>query len=201
MPFATGSDELELSCIAYILRRADIEVVVAKADADGSLQKGSKGSTGVTIEADELLDEELLERGFDAVVMPGGGKGSTIMGGNPLLVSLVKKFLADETKLVGSICANPANFLQANGLLEGYDKVTCYPTLADKIEKSKYVSSQSVVRCKNLITAPSPGTAMEFAVALVEAIKGKEEADKVADTLVLKAGSNFYKQANNGQAK
>ena len=87
---------------------------------------------GVKVEADELFDEELLQKNeFDAVVLPGGGKGSSIMGENPILVGLMKRFLADQSKIVGSICANPAKLLQAHGLLDGYDKVTCYPTLAD----------------------------------------------------------------------
>ena len=125
---------------------------------------------GINIDADELFDEDMLNsNNFDALVIPGGGNGSTIMGGNPVVIDFIKKFIADQSKIVGAICASPAKFLQAHGMLEGYDKVTCYPTLSDQL-KDKYVANQTVVRCKNLITSPSPGTAIEFAVALVKAI-------------------------------
>ena len=65
----------------------------------------------------------------------------------------LKKYLADDSKIVGSICATPAVVLSQHGLLDGYDKVTCYPYFHDMIDTSKYNGDPSVVKSNNLITS------------------------------------------------
>ena len=130
---ANGTEEIELSSVVDVLRRANADVTVAKVDwsfcdlIDGKPSKMSTLSRGMKVEADAILDQNLMENDFDAVVMPGGMPGADHFSECPLFVKKLKYYLADETKLVGAICATPAVVLHQHGLLEGYDKVTCYP--------------------------------------------------------------------------
>ena len=133
------------------------------------------------MEADELLDEDLLSgEEFDAIIMPGGLPGAHNFRDSPLLIETLRKYLADDTKLVGAICATPAVVLQTHGLIKDYDQITCYPAFKDEIDVGKYTDEFPVVRSKNLITSQGPGTAIEFSVAIVEALYGQEKANEVA---------------------
>ena len=130
---ANGSEEIELSSIVDVLRRAEVDVTIAKVDKNGDGCTNNKLSTlmhGMKVEADEVLDEDLLSNDFDAVVMPGGLPGSQYISDNAMFVDTLKKYMADDSKIVGSICATPAVVLSHHGLLEGYDSVTCYPYFA-----------------------------------------------------------------------
>ena len=132
-----GSEEIEFTCAVDVLRRAGATVTVAKVDINPAFKSlVSVCSRGIKIHADELFDQELLQNDYDAIVMPGGGPGCEAMSKCELLIETLKKYLQDETKIVGSICANPAIVLQKHGLLEGYNKVTCYPALEEKIDKA-----------------------------------------------------------------
>ena len=198
MAVADGSEEIELASVVDVLRRAEANVTIAKVDwsfcelVDGKPSKMSVLSRGMKVEADALLDEKLMENEFDAVVMPGGLPGSEHFSESPLFVKKLKYYLADDTKIVGSICATPAMVLQEHGLLEGYDKVTCHPFFADQIDPAQYTDAHPVVKSKNLITSQGPGTAIEFAAALVEALYGEEKAKEVASPLILKSNPTFY---------
>ena len=62
------------------------------------------------------------------------------------------------------------------------------------MDPKQYVAGETVVRSRNLITSQGAGTAIEFAVAVVEALYGKEKAQETAQPLVLKASESFYEE-------
>ena len=153
---ATGSEEIELSSIVDILRRAGATVTVAKVDRDEADPKSKMCvmSRGLKVEADTLFDKKLLKGDkFDAIVMPGGGPGSQAFSDSTLLVKTLKKYLANPSKLVACICATPAVVLNKHGLLAGYEKVTCFPSFGDQMDPKQYVADETVVRSRNLITS------------------------------------------------
>ena len=91
-------------------------------------------SRGVKIEADALFDEELaIDSNFDAIVLPGGLGGAKAFQESNLLVSALKRYLDNDQKIVGAICASPAVVLSHHDLLGKYQKVTGYPAFKDQI--------------------------------------------------------------------
>ena len=60
------------------------------------------------------------------------------------------------------------------------EKATAYPGFAEQLKNSESIESRVVVD-NNCITSRGPGTAMEFALKLVEVLYGEEMARKIAD--------------------
>ncbi len=86
------------------------------------------------------------------------------------LIGILKK-QNNMGKLYGGICAAPAVVLQTHGLLEG-KIATCHPGFAAQL-KNRDLSGGKVIKDGNCITSRGAGTAVDFALALVENIKIK----------------------------
>lgn len=172
--FAEGSEELETVSIVNILRRAGISVTLAGLTA-GAL----RGSRNIALQPDTTLDA-VLHDPFDMVVLPGGLPGTTHLRNDARVIQLVQQ-MAQQGKQVAAICAAPS-VLAAAGLLDG-KRATCYPGFLDEFAK---VHSQAcaVVQEGNLTTSRGPGTAMDFALTLVERLAGKTKRDEVEAALV-----------------
>ncbi|MDH5682185.1 MAG: DJ-1/PfpI family protein, partial [Spirochaetota bacterium] len=65
----------------------------------------------------------------------------------------------------------------AVGLING-KKITSHPSTRDQLTMTDY-SEDRVVIDHNIITSRAPGTAMEFAMKLLEILCGKDVRDKV----------------------
>ena len=72
--------------------------------------------------------------------------------------------------------------LGERGILEG-KKATCYPSFADKLATGDYVK-QPVVTDDNVITSRGMGTCIEFAGAIIAALKDKATADAVKEAII-----------------
>ena len=72
--------------------------------------------------------------------------------------------------------------LAANGVLEG-KQATIYPGMESYLGDAK-ATGAAVTVDGNVITGKGPALAMEFALALVEDLKGKEVRDEVAAGLL-----------------
>ncbi len=152
-----------------ILRRSGARVTLA-----GTEPGPLKGSRDVTIVPDALL-EETIEKEFDLIVLPGGQPGTTNLGNNQKVLNLVKKASEDRRK-IGAICAAPLVLDSVNLLQE--KSFTSHPSVENDFQSGRY-SQERVVIDGNLITSRSPGTAMEFAFALVEELFGKDRLETV----------------------
>ena len=116
------------------------------------------------------------------VVLPGGQPGADHLDSDPRIQQLLKKMSAGG-KYTAAICAAP-KVLANLGLLEG-KMVTSYPGTFDKIElNNSQISQQNVVTDGNVITSRGPGTAMEFALVLIETLVGRGKRDEVAKGLL-----------------
>lgn len=174
VPLADGCEELEAVTIIDLLRRAGVEVVVA------GLREGTvTASRGVRIEPDMTLDEALkLE--FDMVALPGGLPGADHLAADRRLTDLLKR-MNESGRFVGAVCAAPKVLLRS-GVLEGRT-ATAYPGVLQQ-EGHSHISGDAVIRDGTVITSRGPGTAMDFALELIEALGGRAVRETVEKGLV-----------------
>ncbi len=167
--FAEGSEELEAVSVIDILRRGGINVTVAGLTA-GPL----RGSRGTVLVPDTTLDEA-TKHDYDMVVLPGGQPGATNLKADQRVLALLQQ-MAQREKYVTAICAAPS-VLATAGLLDG-KRATSFPGALDPFPQ---VTRQpgAVVEDGKLITSRGPGTAMDFALTLVERLAGRAKRDEV----------------------
>jgi 4-methyl-5(b-hydroxyethyl)-thiazole monophosphate biosynthesis len=176
VPIADGSEELEAVAIIDILRRAGADVVVASVD-----QLQITASRGVKIVADRLISQCVNET-YDLVALPGGMPGAEHLRDCDELIRMLKR-QKEEGRLYAAICASPAVVFQPHGLLE-QRRATCHPGRVEAL-KNKEAADSRVVVDGNCVTSQGPGTAMEFALKLVELVFGPQKEKEVAGPLVL----------------
>jgi len=175
VPLAQGCEELEAVTIIDLLRRAGINVVTAGLD-----HEPIHASRGTVLIADKSLDE-VLQEDFDMLVLPGGLPGADHLNDDPRIQDLLKQMASDE-KFIAAICAAP-KVLATAGILSG-KRATSYPgTLETLGLKDTSIENKPVVVDGKVITSRGPGTAMDFALVLIELLSGKETRHSVETTL------------------
>ena len=170
IPLADGCEEIEAVTVIDILRRAGVAVTAA-----GLSARQIKCSRGTVIMADVLLDDVLNEN-FDMIVLPGGMPGAGHLKNDRRIISLLQN-MAAKNKYVAAICAAPMA-LHAAGLVDKRT-ATSFPCVLDKLPGSHRYSTQPVVVDGNIVTSRGPGTAMDFALTLVELLCGTEQRKQV----------------------
>lgn len=176
IPLANGCEELEAVTIIDLLRRAEIEVVTA-----GLEQGPVTASRGVVLIPDADLDDVLGEK-FDMLVLPGGLPGADNLNEDKRIHRLLQR-MAEAGQITAAICAAP-KVLATAGLLEG-KRATFYP---GSIDSSKLtgteLSDNPVVSDGNVITSRGPGTAMDFALEIIECLAGAAKREAVEKPLL-----------------
>jgi protein deglycase len=175
VPLAEGFEEIEALTIVDVLRRANVDVVMAALE---SLHV--KGAHDIVVVADALL-KELDDDAFDMIALPGGLPGATNLAADATTQTLLKRFDA-KGKAIAAICAAPYALKCAGVLKNSY---TCYPGFQPKIASVGYNAIDKVVKDGTITTSQGPSTAMLFALALVEQLCSKAIADAVAKDLLL----------------
>ncbi len=176
IPMAQGCEELETVTVIDLLRRAQIEVVTA------GLEEGPvRGSRGTVIVPDTVLGA-VLDEEFDMVVLPGGLPGAHHLDEDERVHRLLRRHQA-EGRFAAAICAAPKVLANA-GLLEG-KSATSYPGVVtmEDFPEVKVLDVPVVVDGK-VITSRGPGTAMDFALQLIESLVGRAKRDEVEKALV-----------------
>ena len=166
VPLAKGFEEIEAVSIIDILRRAEIDVMVASLDAHTLVQ----GTNGITIQTDfQVKDVRVNE--LDMIVLPGGWDGTYALAEDTNVQKLLKEMDA-RGKNIAAICAAPYALNKAGVLKEKY---TCYPSVEEEIQKEGYQGERAmVVEDENIMTSRGPATALCFALAIVKKLKGEE---------------------------
>ncbi|CAG1771166.1 protein deglycase [uncultured bacterium] len=175
VPLATGCEEIEAVTVVDLLRRAGIKVVTA-----GLTPGPVHASRGVVLVPDALLDD-VLGQPFDMVVLPGGMPGSAHLRDDPRVMALLRSMSVDG-RWMAAICAAPMALLAA-GVLAG-KRATSFPGVLDQLPGTHEVSAEPVVVDGRVVTSRGPGTAMDFALTLVELLAGKAKRDQVEAGLV-----------------
>ncbi|KAI2514900.1 Parkinsonism associated deglycase, partial [Homo sapiens] len=152
-------------------------------------------SRDVVICPDASLEDAKKEGPYDVVVLPGGNLGAQNLSESAAVKEILKE-QENRKGLIAAICAGPTALL-AHEIGFG-SKVTTHPLAKDKMMNGgchlfcfyfagHYTYSENRVEKDGLIlTSRGPGTSFEFALAIVEALNGKEVAAQVKAPLVLK---------------
>ena len=172
---AEGFEEVEAIAIVDVLRRADIEIVIAGLH-EGPISSARK----VRVLPDTRIDT-IRPEDFDMIVLPGGQPGSDNLNADARVRRLINEFHT-KGKLTGAICAAP--YVLANaGILEG-KRATSYPTYRDRLGKVIY-EEQSVVEDGNVMTSRGPGTALCFGLSIVKRLVGKDKAQQIRQAMLV----------------
>lgn len=175
---AKGTEELEYITVADVLRRAGIEVVTVSVEDSQFVE----GAHSIVIKTDISLDECDIDK-CDMIVIPGGMGGVTSLLGCSKAGEMIKRF-AEENRPLAAICAGPM-VLAANGALNNH-RATIYPGLEAYLEEGGAVcADEKVVADGNTVTSQGPGTAMDFAFALVEFLKSEEASEEVKEGMLV----------------
>ena len=173
VPIADGSEEIETACITDTLVRAGVEVTVATVMPDKKLQ--CKMARGLNVVADAAI-ADVADKTFDAIACPGGMPGAEHLRDCAPLAEMLKA-QAKDGRCVAAVCASPAVVLSSHGLLPAEGDVTCFPVdkFKDMVGKDRWSETRAIVN-GNVIMSQGPGTSLEFALKIVEAICGAEKA-------------------------
>ncbi|UZJ53535.1 hypothetical protein CBS101457_002855 [Exobasidium rhododendri] len=189
---AEGTEEMEFTITYDILVRGGLNVKSAYVGSSAhSGEEDPHGvpfvtcSRGVKIVPDlrlpDLAGGKALEE-YDAIVVPGGNKGAEIISSNEDVAALLAAFYG-KGKIVACICAGTLAIKAAN---VGKDTaVTSHPSVKAELEKDYTYKEERVVVAENLITSRGPGTTFGFALAIVEALAGKEKREEIEEPMVL----------------
>ena len=171
---AHGFEEIEALAPVDIFRRAGYHVVLAGVNG---LQ--IKGAHDIVVHCDQRIED--VGTDYDAMVIPGGGLGSKNLAAS-WEVNEKMLLIANNGSLIAAICAAPAVVLGPAGLLEGH-KAVCFPG-AESNTPGFHFGTDRVCVDGNLITARAAGCAIEFALAVVEKLSGRETADMLAERIL-----------------
>lgn len=172
---ADGFEEVEAIAIIDVLRRAQIDTVVA------GLHAGPAASArNVKIIPDTVIDTVKAD-GFDMIVLPGGQPGADNLNADARVKELIKSFM-EKGKAAGAICAAPI-VLAGAGVLAG-KRATSYPSYRDRLGGAIY-EEKSVVVDGNVLTSRGAGTALNFGLAIVEKLAGREKAQQIKESMLI----------------
>lgn len=174
---ANGTEEIEAITPGDVLNRCGVDVTFAGV---GGMEL--MGGHHVPLRA-ECLVEDLGEILFDAVIVPGGGKGAENIAHSEGATALIKRHVA-EGKIIAAICAAPAVVLAPLGVLNG-KHATCYPGMERRFNHDIKGCETDVVVDGHLITSRGPGTAMAFSLRIAEQLVGATQALKVAQGMLV----------------
>lgn len=172
---AHGFEEIEALTAVDLMRRAEMQVKMVSIMEE----KLVYGAHGIGVEADILLKEAAFDQ-CEMLVFPGGMPGTTNLCNHKELIEELKAF-AKTGKTVAAICAAPMVLAKA-GLYDGH-QATIYPGMEDELVGA-VPTAGNVVKSGNFITSKGPGTAMDFALALIAERKGEEKAAEIKAELI-----------------
>jgi len=177
IPLAEGCEELEAITLIDLLRRAKITVITASL-TDNTLITASRG---VRLMADTTLDNVIYDD-FDMVILPGGMPGTTHLNDDIHIHALLKR-MQQSDKAIAALCAAPL-VLANMGLLDG-KHASCYPGVLNPADWPEIkLSDEPVIIDGNILTSRGPGTAMDFALAIIEYLTDQTTRDSVEVDLV-----------------
>jgi len=172
VPLVDGFEEIEMISVVDILRRAGIEVTMA--GIGGNIVTGAHN---IRVSADARL-MDINTDNFSGIVLPGGSLGTDNLMRSERVLNIVNDF-SKQGKLVAAICAAP-RILAKLGLLKER-KATIYPGYEKELGRPR---NDPVVADGNIITSQGPGTAVAFALKIVEQLMGKPKAPQIKQDIV-----------------
>ena len=170
---ADGFEEIEALTPVDVLRRAGIEVKTYSINGDLCVC----GTHNIMVDADDIIENVEYDK-IDAVILPGGMPGADNLE-NCEDVREILQYAFENGKLMCAICAAP-KVLGKFGYLKS-KRATCFPGFEEYLSGAN-ATGERVEVDENVITSKGMGTAMDFSLAILEYLKGKEVADKMANS-------------------
>ncbi len=175
MFLADGFEETEALCPLDLMRRAKIDVVTV-----GVTGKIVTGSHNIQVCADISIDEADCSAPLEMVICPGGMPGAANIDNSKKAEKIILKAYKDGAYLA-AICAAPMIFGK-RGLLNG-KKAVCYPGFEKYLEGAD-VQNKGVVADGKIITARAMGSAVDFGLELIRALRGSNVADEIKSAVI-----------------
>ena len=173
--FAEGFEEIEALTVVDLCRRAGITTDMVSVTGSQAVT----GSHGITITADRLLEEVDFDT-LTMLVLPGGMPGTKNLEACAPLMEHLDRFHAAE-KYISAICAAPGIFGR-RGYLQGRPACS-YPTVEGELAGAS-VTHEPVTLAGHITTSRGLGTAIPFALAIIERLLGKEKSEEIAKSIV-----------------
>ena len=173
---ANGFEEIEALTPLDVLRRAGVQVTTVGVGGDSIL-----GAHGIRVQAD-IPDTMYRDSAPDMVILPGGMPGSENLDQSRTVDAALRAAVRNDA-YVCAICAAPM-VLGKRGYLAG-KRAVCYPGFEQYLEGAT-VTDARVERDGKVITSQGMGTALEFGLALVEVLCGKETAEQIGNAVFAK---------------
>ena len=170
---ANGTEDSELVTTLDLLKRAGIDYYLVSLDEiEVTL------SHGIRIKADSLLKDLSIKSmlNYDGIFLPGGSRGTNTFKNSEQLAQILIEYDL-RAKPIMAICAAPT-VLGKVGILEG-KKYTCYDGCEEEIEGGRYMKNIGAIRDQNIITAKSVYYTINFALKIIEYLKGNESVELV----------------------
>ena len=171
---AEGFEETEAIAPLDCLRRAKKTVRTV-----GIGGKVITGAHGIPVTADLTEDAVVLDSALEMVVLPGGMPGTLNLEKNPT-VRKALEFCAKNGRKIGAICAAPS-VPGKMGLLKG-QRAVCFPGFEETLTGAQIADGKACIS-GNFITGKGAGAALDFGLALVESLCGKDFAAQLGRDL------------------
>ena len=172
-----GFEEIEAMAPIDLLRRAGITADTVSINEDNQVTSSRK----IRVLTDKTIDEINFEN-YEMIVLPGGPGTENYMKSEKLQEKL-KEFSINRK--LGAICAAPT-ILSALGILNGKQAI-CFPACEpDLIKDGAIIVNQDVVKDNNIITSRGAGTAIDFSLALIEELLGKNKSHEIRKEILYK---------------
>lgn len=166
---AEGFEEVEALAPLDLMRRAGLSVTTV-----GVGGKTVTGAHGISVLAD-LADTEYRDDAPEMIFLPGGMPGTLNLAKSEVVQSAIRTAVKTDAYLA-AICAAPS-ILGDLGLLRGKEAIA-YPGFEQRLVGAT-VSKKRVVRDGKILTAAGMGVAVEFGLAIVEELLGKQKAEEL----------------------
>ncbi|MBR4756511.1 MAG: DJ-1/PfpI family protein [Bacteroidales bacterium] len=172
---AEGFEEIEALTTVDILRRGGVPARTVSITPERTVT----GAHGVPVCADLTRPEfDSISGAAEALVFPGGMPGTRNLASDAALMERMKEHFA-HGGVLAAICAAPGLVVSQLPSLEGR-QFTCYDGFEDApMAKGGEYTGEPAVMDGNLVTGRGPGCAVEFALTLLEKLKGGEVAEEV----------------------
>ncbi len=173
---ANGFEETEAIATVDTVRRGDIDVTTV-----GLGGKIVVGNHGIPVVADITADQ-LDMSDMTGVILPGGIPGTLNLEKNEIVQRSIA-YCAERGLLICAICAAPS-ILGNLGLLKG-KKAVCFDGYEVFLTGAE-VPEDRVVADGNIITGRAVGTAIEFGLEIIRAIKGDKKSIAIGNSMKCK---------------
>lgn len=175
---ADGFEEIEGLTVVDILRRAGISIDMVSIKDTYEVT----GSHNITVKTDKLLVNVQQDDSYDMLVMPGGMPGTRNLEASEGLMNMLDRYYQDGHN-IAAICAAPTVFGH-RGYLKGR-KGVCYPGMEDQLTGAQVLYDPAITD-GNVTTGRGMGTAIDFALEILDVLGEGKTSDEIAKAIVYK---------------